>query len=158
MRLGDIDDQKRNFVLILIVELVEGGNLPPERRSSVAAENHDDRLCFVQFGQANGAGFVELAQREIWRWIADVDYSRACPRPHGFKWADEKYFPRQMHHHPPEFFRSAMHCAPHETYESNPEDENHNQNPRGDFFPASAALGFLRDWFRSRTHNCNPHT
>jgi len=47
MRFGDVDHQESNFALILIVELVEGGNLPPERRSSVAAENHDYRLRLV---------------------------------------------------------------------------------------------------------------
>src|SRR6267378_1778010 len=36
MRFGDVDDEELDLVRILLVELVEGGNLPPERRSSVA--------------------------------------------------------------------------------------------------------------------------
>jgi hypothetical protein len=60
MRLSDVHDQECDFALILIVKLVEGGNLPPERRSSVAAENQDDGLRLVQFSQVNGAGLVEL--------------------------------------------------------------------------------------------------
>ena len=45
VRLGYVDNQKSNPVSILLVELVEGGHLPPERRSGVTAENQDNRLA-----------------------------------------------------------------------------------------------------------------
>ncbi len=48
MRLGDVDDVESNTVLILLVKLVERGNLPAKWRSSVAAEN-----------QRNGFGALE---------------------------------------------------------------------------------------------------
>jgi hypothetical protein len=35
---GDVDGQKRDAIFVLLVELIEGGNLPPKRRSSVTAE------------------------------------------------------------------------------------------------------------------------
>ena len=60
MRLSDVHDQERNFVLVLIVKLVEGGNLPPEGRSGVAAKDHDYRLLLVKFRQANPLSLVEL--------------------------------------------------------------------------------------------------
>ena len=44
MRLCDVDNQERDLLPVLIVELVERGNLPPERRSSIAAEKQHDRL------------------------------------------------------------------------------------------------------------------
>ena len=47
VRLGDVDHEERDFPLVLVVELVESGNLPPEWRSSVAAKNHDHRLGLV---------------------------------------------------------------------------------------------------------------
>jgi hypothetical protein len=47
MRFGNVDDQESNLALVLIVELVEGGNLPPEGWSSVTAENHHYRLSLV---------------------------------------------------------------------------------------------------------------
>ena len=47
VRLGDVHHEKRDFASILIVEFVEGRNLPPEGRSSVAAENHHYRLLLV---------------------------------------------------------------------------------------------------------------
>ena len=45
---GDVDHQKRDAILILLVEFIEGGNLPPEWRSSVAAEDQHDGLLLVQ--------------------------------------------------------------------------------------------------------------
>jgi len=44
MRLDDIDNQERDLLVVLVIELVEGGNLPPEGRSGVAAEDEDDWL------------------------------------------------------------------------------------------------------------------
>ena len=45
--LGDVHHEKRDFVSVLIVEFVEGRNLPPEWRSSVTTKNHDYRLLLV---------------------------------------------------------------------------------------------------------------
>jgi len=42
--LGDVDDQECDSPGVLLVELVKGRNLPPERWSSVASEYEDDRL------------------------------------------------------------------------------------------------------------------
>ena len=44
MRFRDVDDQKGYPVLVVIVELVEGGHLPPERRSGVAPKDKHDGL------------------------------------------------------------------------------------------------------------------
>jgi hypothetical protein len=43
MRFEDVDNKKRGLPLVLFVELVERGNLPAKRRSSVAPEHQDDR-------------------------------------------------------------------------------------------------------------------
>jgi hypothetical protein len=48
MGLGDVHHQKSHTILILIVEFVEGRNLPPEWRSGVAAEDQHDGLLLVQ--------------------------------------------------------------------------------------------------------------
>jgi len=65
MRLGDVDHQESDAAAVLLVELVEGGNLPPERRSSVAAENEDDGLGLVDLGELDPGPVVELHQGEI---------------------------------------------------------------------------------------------
>jgi hypothetical protein len=43
VRLGDVNHEKRDSVAELFVKLVEGGNLPPEGRSSVASKDQHDR-------------------------------------------------------------------------------------------------------------------
>jgi hypothetical protein len=58
VRLGDVHHEKRDFVSVLIVELIEGRNLPPEWWSSITAENHDHRLPLVQGGEPNSFAFV----------------------------------------------------------------------------------------------------
>ncbi len=40
--LANVHDVERHPIFVLLVEFIEGRNLPPERRSSVAAENQDD--------------------------------------------------------------------------------------------------------------------
>src|SRR2546422_6309132 len=40
---SDIDHVERHLVLVPLVKLVERGNLPAKRRSSVAAKHQDDR-------------------------------------------------------------------------------------------------------------------
>ncbi len=42
MGLIDVDDEERDTVFILLVKLVERGNLPAKGRSSVAPENEDN--------------------------------------------------------------------------------------------------------------------
>ena len=41
MRLQNVDHEKRNLAVVLIVEFVEGRNLPPEGWSSVASEDQN---------------------------------------------------------------------------------------------------------------------
>jgi hypothetical protein len=47
VRFGDIHNQKVYLALVLLIELVESGDLPPEGRSRVAAKDENDRasLC-----------------------------------------------------------------------------------------------------------------
>jgi hypothetical protein len=47
MGFGNIDNEERNAPAILLVELIEGRNLPPERRSRVAAEYQNYGLLLV---------------------------------------------------------------------------------------------------------------
>jgi hypothetical protein len=40
MRFRNVDNQKRDLISVLLVELVESGNLPPEGRSGVAYKSN----------------------------------------------------------------------------------------------------------------------
>ena len=44
MRFVNVNDVERDTLAVLLVELVERGNLPAKRRSSIAAKNQYDRL------------------------------------------------------------------------------------------------------------------
>ena len=81
MGFRDVHHQKSHAILVLLVEFVEGRNLPPEWRSSVTAENQHDGLLFVQGGKLNPLGFVQLEQSEIGcrdRQLADFPHGRAA--------------------------------------------------------------------------------
>jgi hypothetical protein len=43
MRLSNVDDEEFGLRGVILVELVEGRNLPPERRSGIAAKNQHYR-------------------------------------------------------------------------------------------------------------------
>jgi hypothetical protein len=47
MRFGNVHHQKSNAIAILLVKLVEGRNLPPERGSGVTAEYQNHRLPLI---------------------------------------------------------------------------------------------------------------
>jgi hypothetical protein len=44
MRFKDVDRVEAHLILVLVGQLVQGGNLPPKWRSGVAPENQHDRL------------------------------------------------------------------------------------------------------------------
>ena len=62
MRFADVHDVERDLIFILFVELVESGNLPPERRSSVAAENQDYRFLAAHRRQLKSALVVRALE------------------------------------------------------------------------------------------------
>ena len=86
MRFQDVHHEKSDCIAVLLVQLVEGGNLPPEGRSSVAAEDQHDRLLPIQSGKLNSLRPVQLDQREVWSRITHMQGSSSSPEPHGFKW------------------------------------------------------------------------
>jgi hypothetical protein len=50
MGLKDVDGVEIDLPLVLLRKLVQGGNLPPEGWSSVAAEDEDDWPVFPKLG------------------------------------------------------------------------------------------------------------
>jgi len=60
MGFENVDGQEADFSVVVVVELVEGGNLPPEGRSSVAAEDEDDGLPGGKLGELDALAFVEF--------------------------------------------------------------------------------------------------
>jgi hypothetical protein len=140
VRLSDVDHKKSDFASVLIVEFVEGRNLPPEWRSSVATENHDHGLLLVQGGELNSFALVEFQQGEVGRGVPYVQSACPGPTPQGFKWQDQKNLPGQVRHHAGEGLWRTVHRAPDEANETKPENEHTRENSRRHFFPATAGL------------------
>ena len=86
MRFDDVDDQERDLLVVLVIELVEGGNLPPEGRSSVAAEDEDDGSFGGECGKLDALALVELQQGEVGGCVARAEFTGAGVGPERFKW------------------------------------------------------------------------
>src|SRR5450631_113451 len=111
MCLRDVNDQEGNFAPVLLVKLVESGNLPPERRSSITAKDQNHGLPLRrQGGELHGGALVELHQREVGCRVANLQVTGPSARPQGFKRKEEKGdWARQLRHEPPEGFRRLAH-------------------------------------------------
>ena len=86
MGLSDVNSQERNFTLVLLIELVESGNLPPEGRSSIASEDENHGLLPVQRGKLDHLALIDSGQEEIRSCIADSKVTRAGVGPQRFEW------------------------------------------------------------------------
>jgi len=90
LRFRNIDDQESNTTAIRLVKLIEGGSLPPERRSSVPSEHKHHGLPLVYDRELNTLAFVYLEQREVWRRISQVQTPPASMHPQCFKREEQK--------------------------------------------------------------------
>jgi hypothetical protein len=77
----DVDHQEGDLAVVVVCELVESGNLPPEGRSSVAAKDKDDRFLGGESGELNAVALVELEQREVRSGIAGAEFAGAGVSP-----------------------------------------------------------------------------
>jgi len=118
MRFGDVYHQKRDALLILLVQLVESGNLPPKWRSSVAAEDQHDGLALIQNRKPHLPSLVELKKRKIWRGVSQVEFTGTGMKPCSFKGEKKKWnWARHSLHHSTEGFWRLIHRPPDHTAE-----------------------------------------
>ncbi len=81
MRLLNVDDEEIDAVTILAVERVEGGNLPPEGRSSIAPEDQHDGLGDQPITEAHASLAVIGFEREVRGFGTHRDRPAARDRP-----------------------------------------------------------------------------
>jgi len=91
MGFENVDGQEADFAVVVVVKLVEGGNLPPEGRSSVAAEDEDNGLPGGKLGELDALAFVEFEQREVGGRVARAEFASAGVGPEGFKGQAQEY-------------------------------------------------------------------
>jgi hypothetical protein len=106
----DVDRQERDLAVIVVVEFVESGNLPPEGRSSVAAEDEDNWLLGGERGELDGLALIELEEREVGRGVAGAEFPSASVGPEGFEGqAQEHDGGGHARHDAAEGFRGLVH-------------------------------------------------
>ncbi len=143
MGLCNVDDQEFDPVPVLLVELVEGGSLPPKRRSSVAAKHEHDGLLRIERCKLDFVRPVKLRQRKIWRGIAYMQASGAGSRPHRFEWIEKKgHRPRHLRHHAAELFWSLVHAVPDENAESEVHDGQAQRRTHNNLFDSLLSIDF----------------
>ena len=81
MSFANVYDVERDAVLVLFVELVEVGNLPPERRSGVTSENQDDWFLAAHGRQLKSALVIRALERKIGGYVADGEVAVAGDVP-----------------------------------------------------------------------------
>jgi hypothetical protein len=109
MRLADVNDVERRAILVLLVEFIEGGNLPPEGRSGVAAEDEDDRLLAAQGGQLKMALVVGAFERKIRSGVAYAECAFARTHPERLQRKHEERDVREVAHGAREEIRPLAH-------------------------------------------------
>ena len=77
----DIDDIERYAVLVFLVDLVENGNLPPERRSSIGAKDEHNRAVSQVGGELDAPGAILAGEIEIGGGVAGAEISTTGPSP-----------------------------------------------------------------------------
>lgn len=82
VRFLDVDDVEIGAILVLVIEAVEGGNLPPEGRSCVAAEDEDDGASGVLL-ERDAAGVAVAGKIERGGGIAGGEAAGAGDGPGG---------------------------------------------------------------------------
>lgn len=125
MRLSDVDHEEADLLSILLVELVQGGNLPPERRSGVTAEDQHGWLSLREGRELNLRTFVEFGQSEIGCRVAYVQGTRAGAHPHCLEGKnEERNFSGQMRHGSAELLWWASHRTVNHSTAQNPHCRN----------------------------------
>src|SRR5690348_6358880 len=82
MRFEDIHGIELHARTVLVIQLIEGRNLPPKWRSGVAAENEDNRFSRLERGKAYMRSFVQSRKCEVGSHITDPQIAGSSVRPH----------------------------------------------------------------------------
>ena len=136
MRLKDVDGVESDLVLVLIVKLVEGRNLPPEGRSGVAAKDEDNWLFAAKRTELHVGRFIEGGEREVGRHFAGLDGASACSRPQSFEGQTDEGDDGRPGHDASEALGRLVHCVIKEDDASEPDTGQYGRGFPGNFTDA----------------------
>jgi hypothetical protein len=125
----DVDDEDGGAVLEVGVDFVEGGNLPPEWRSGVGAEDEEDGAVAAKLGEANALFGSLDGEVEVGGEVADFDGTGAGLVPHGREGGGVHERPGKLHHESRKFGWGFLHRRKHESEENAVDDDEDNETP-----------------------------
>lgn len=129
MRFKDVHGIELDLVLILLGQLVQGGNLPPEGRSGIAPEDENDRLVRPKRCQLDRFFRLKRFDCEVGSCVANVHSSRARPCPHRLKGKQEVGRHGHPRHYLPERLRWLVHRPIHIRDKTKPQHNYGASNP-----------------------------
>ena len=129
MGLKDVDRVEIDLSLVLLRKLVQGGNLPPERRSGIAPEDQHHRLRSPERSELDGRFSFEGVDCEIRSRIAGIQVAAARLIPHGLERKEEIRGLGHVGHHMAKLFRRLVHGPIHEPQETEPRKEKTTCDP-----------------------------
>jgi hypothetical protein len=109
MSLIDVNNEERDSVFVLLIQLVERGNLPAKGRSGVTAEDENNRLLAAKGRQADRAGMVQSWKSKIGSRAAYWQMACPCALPHGLERKQQEGYGPHVHHHARKRLRRLMH-------------------------------------------------
>jgi hypothetical protein len=133
MRLENVDGVERDLIFVLIVELVQGRNLPPEGRSGVTAKDEDYGLFAAKRTELHVGGLIQRWKGEIGRHFAGLEGACACARPQGFKWQRDEGDDWRPRHDASEALGRLMHGVIKEENARQPQTGQHSSRFPRDF-------------------------
>lgn len=81
VRFSDVDHEEGDLIPVLLIQLVERGDLPAEGWSGIAAEDQHGRLLTVEGGELELSCLVDLGERKVRRRISDAKIACAGVSP-----------------------------------------------------------------------------
>jgi hypothetical protein len=136
----DIDSVKINLAFVLVRQFVQGGNLPPKGRSSVAAEHQDDRLLRPKRCQLHRFFGVQRLDHDVGCLVAYLEATLASSGPHCFERKEEISRHGHSRHDVPKNLRRLPHSPADEDDEAKPQAEERSADNS-----CPAFGGFLKD-------------
>jgi hypothetical protein len=119
----DVDGIEVDLALVLLGQFVQGGNLPPEWRSGIAAEDENDRPNRPETCQSYSRFVFKILDYEIRGGAAGIQRAPACLRPHRLERKEEVSGHRHSRHHLSECLWRLMHGPVNVADEADPQAE-----------------------------------
>lgn len=113
MRLKYVNGVEVDLAMVLLGELVQGGNLPPKRRSGIAPEYQDDRPVCPKGREIGWSVVFQLFESKCWSGITNAQVPIARRHPQSLKRKHEIGRHGHLRHHVAEDLRRLMHGPVH---------------------------------------------